>query len=98
MNKLDFAAATSLALAALALAFPAGAPAAPLGVGSAEETVNILESNGFKVILHKVGGAPLDQCTVDWVPPGEMVTRAVHGGDDMANQIVYQTGYLTANC
>jgi hypothetical protein len=98
MNKLDFAAATGGALAALALAFPAGAAAAPLGVGSAEDTVNTLESNGFKVILHKVGGVPLDQCTVDSVRPGETVTRAIHGENDMVSQIVYQTVYLTANC
>ena len=52
------------------------------------------------VVLNKIGTGPLDQCTVDSVRPGETVTRPVHNGpgDDMVNQIVYQTVYLTANC
>ena len=53
-----------------------------------------------KVVLNKIGTGPLDQCTVDSVRPGETVTRPVQNGpgDDVVNQIVYQTVYLTANC
>ena len=59
-----------------------------------------LEDSGYQVVLNKIGTGPLDQCTVDSVRPGETVTRPVHNGpgDDMVNQIVYQTVYLTANC
>ena len=53
-----------------------------------------------KLSLNKIGTGPLDQCTVDSVRPGETVTRPVQNGpgDDVVNQIVYQTVYLTANC
>ena len=59
-----------------------------------------LEDSGDKVVLNKIGTGPLDQCTVDSVRPGETVTRPVQNGpgDDVVNQIVYQTVYLTANC
>ena len=54
----------------------------------------------LSVVLNKIGTGPLDQCTVDSVRPGETVTRPVQNGpgDDVVNQIVYQTVYLTANC
>jgi hypothetical protein len=86
------------ALVALALALPAGAQAAPSGIGSAQDTVNELEDNGFKVVLNKMGAGPLDHCTVDSVRPGETVTRPVQSGGALVNQIVYQTVYLTAKC
>jgi hypothetical protein len=100
MHKLTFATVTGAALAALALGAPAGATATPLGVGSAQDTVNTLENSGYKVVLNKLGPGPLDQCTVGSVRPGEMITRPVSNGpgEDVVNQIVYQTVYLTANC
>ena len=54
----------------------------------------------LSVVLNKIGTGPLDQCTVDSVRPGETVTRPVQNGpgDDVVNQIVYQTDCLTANC
>ena len=53
-----------------------------------------------RLSANKIGTGPLDQCTVDSVRPGETVTRPVQNGpgDDVVNQIVYQTVYLTANC
>ena len=59
-----------------------------------------LQDSGYKVVLNKIGTGPLDQCTVDSVRPGETVTRPVQNGpgDDVVNQIVYQTVYLTAHC
>jgi hypothetical protein len=86
------------AILLLALGLPAGAHAAPSGIGSAQDTVNELEDNGFKVVLNKMGAGPLDHCTVDSVRPGETVTRPVQSGGDLVNQIVYQTVYLTAKC
>jgi hypothetical protein len=86
------------AFVALAVAIPAAAQAAPSGIGSAQDTVNELESNGFKVVLNKKGAGPLDHCTVDSVRPGETVTRPVQSGDALTNETVYQTVYLTAQC
>jgi hypothetical protein len=82
----------------LAVGLSAGAQAAPSGIGSAQDTVNELEDNGFKVVLNKKGAGPLDHCTVDSVRPGETVTRSVQNGGELVNQIVYQTVYLTAKC
>jgi len=65
---------------------------------SAQDTVNELEHNGFKVVLNKMGAAPLDHCTVDSVRPGETVSRLVQNGNQLVNQTVYQTVYLTAKC
>jgi hypothetical protein len=86
------------ALIALAVALPAAAQAAPSGIGSAQDTVNELENNGFNVVLSKMGEGPLDQCTVASVRPGMTVIRPVENGSAMVNQIVYQTVYLTAKC
>ncbi|KWX25685.1 hypothetical protein [Mycolicibacterium wolinskyi] len=83
MYELAVAALTGSALSALTLGFPAETLAAPSGIGSAQDTVNELEQDGYRVVLYKMGPAPLDRCTVDSVRPGEAVT---------------QTVYLTARC
>jgi hypothetical protein len=98
INGLTFAASAGGALLALALGLPVDAQAAPSGIGSAQDTVNELEDNGFKVVLNKMGAGPLDHCTVDSVRPGETVTRPVQSGGELVDQIVYQTVYLTAKC
>ena len=98
INRLTSAAIAGGAFIALALDFSAAATAAPSGIGSAQDTVNELEDNGFKVVLNKMGAAPLDHCTVDSVRPGETVTRPVRNGNQLVDQIVYQTVYLTAKC
>jgi hypothetical protein len=98
MNRLTVATIAGGALIALALGSPASAHAAPSGIGSAQDTVIELENNGYKVVLNKIGTAPLDHCTVDSVLPGETVTRAVQAGHDVVSHVVYQTVYLTAKC
>ena len=64
MNRLVFTTIVSGALAMAALGFPASASAAPAGVGSAQDVLNTLVSDGYKVVLITVGAGPLDQCTV----------------------------------
>lgn len=90
MNRPTLATIAGGAFIALAVVLPAGAQAAPSGIGSAQDTVNELENNGFKVVLNKMGAGPLDRCTVDSVRPGETVTRPVKNGGDLVSQIVYQ--------
>jgi hypothetical protein len=97
-NELTFATVAAGAVIALAVGLPASAQAAPSGIGSAQDTVDQLEDNGFEVVLNKMGTGPLDHCTVDSVRPGETVSRPVRNGGDLVNQIVYQTVYLTAKC
>jgi len=98
INRLTLSTIAAGAFVALAMALPAGAQAAPSGIGSAQDTVNELEDNGFKVVLNKMGAGPLDHCTVDSVRPGETVIRPIQTGGELVNQTVYQTVYLTAKC
>ena len=58
INGLTFATNAVGAFIALALGLPADAQAAPSGIGSAQDTVNELEDNGFKVVLNKNGRRP----------------------------------------
>lgn len=62
MTALATIALSAIAKFMIAAAQPAAA--APAGPDSVQDTVNRLESNGYKVILNKVGTAPLEQCTV----------------------------------
>ncbi|MGV0597656.1 hypothetical protein [Mycolicibacterium porcinum] len=71
------------ALSALAVGFPAAAPAAPSGVGSAQDTAEELERQGFQVVIYRAGTTPLDRCTVSSVRPA---------------QVLEQTVYLSADC
>jgi hypothetical protein len=74
MRKVTFAtiATTGLAAATLGLASPA--LAAPTDVGSAQDTINSLKAEGYTVIVHKVGNAPLSQCTVSATKAGHSYT------------------------
>ena len=65
INSLTFATNAVGGFIALALGLPVAAHTAPSGIGSAQDTVNELEDNGFKVVLNKMGAGPLDLCTVD---------------------------------
>ena len=98
LNELTFGTVAVAAFIALAVGLPTDAQAAPSGVGSAQDTVNELEDNGFSVVVKKIGTAPLDHCTVDSVRPVGPVIRPVQNGTELVNQIVYQTVYLTAKC
>jgi hypothetical protein len=55
------------------------ASAAPAGVESAPDTVNRLESEGYTVILNKVGSAALSECAVTAVRPGQTYVRTDSG-------------------
>jgi hypothetical protein len=93
-------AAGSIALAALA--FAATAHAAPSGVVTAAQTVGQLQSKGFDVIVNKVGAAPLDQCVVDAVRPGQTFSRMDSGAPGAMNDIVTtvtaKTVYVDVSC
>jgi hypothetical protein len=79
MNKLPITAVTAGALSAAALTFAAAAAAAPSGPSSVEQTVNQLIADGYTVIVNKVGAAPVEQCTVVAVCPGQTYSRSDSG-------------------
>jgi hypothetical protein len=89
-----------LASAALGLADVANA--APAGPATVEQTVSQLQADGYHVILNKVGTAPLNQCTVRAVRPGQTYSRTDSGGpgagDDLITTATNKTVYVDAMC
>jgi len=63
MRKLVITTVTVGALAASALGLAGVVAAAPSGPGSAHDTLNLLQGEGYGVIVNRVSNAPLDQCT-----------------------------------
>ena len=92
-------AAAALASAALGLA--PSANAAPSGP-SVDATVNQLRAEGFKVIVNRVGTAPLNQCTLNAVRPGQTFSRTDSGvpgaDDDIVTTVTAQTVYVDVTC
>jgi hypothetical protein len=86
-------------LTAAALTSAGAASAAPTGPMNAADTVQALEGHGFKVILNRVGDAPLMDCAVSSVRPGRDITQRVtdHGGDSV-DAVIYRTVYVDAAC
>jgi DNA-binding GntR family transcriptional regulator len=98
MNRVVSTIASSGASALAALGFSASACEAPARVGSAQDALDTMVRDGYKVILIKLGTGRLDLCTVHSVRPGETVYRTVRTGERNDHPIAYQTVYLTANC
>jgi hypothetical protein len=86
--------------AALGLAGAAGA--APSGALDASQTVDQLQARGFDVIVNKVGTAPLDQCVVNAVRPGQTFSRTDSGVpgamDDIVTTVTAMTVFVDVAC
>ena len=92
----SFTAAT-FALSTLTLA--AVANAAPTGPSTVDQTVRTLESSGYNVIVNRSGAAPLSQCTVKAVRPGQThSTEDSRGGSSINTTITSQTVYVDVTC
>jgi len=93
-------AAGAIATAALGLAATAGA--APSGALDASQTVGQLQARGFDVIVNKVGTAPLDQCVVNAVRPGQTFSRMDSGApgamDDIVTTVTAMTVFVDVAC
>jgi hypothetical protein len=90
---------TATALAASALAFSAVAGAAPTGPSQVDDTVRTLEATGYNVIVNRTGAAPLSQCTVSAVRPGQThSTDDSRGSGSINTTITSQTVYVDVTC
>jgi hypothetical protein len=90
---------TSGALTSAAVALAAVAGAAPTGPSQVEETVRTLETSGYHVIVNRTGAAPLSQCTVNAVRPGQThSTTDSRGGSSINTTITSQTVYVDVAC
>jgi hypothetical protein len=78
------------------------ANAAPSGGTTAAEAVSSLQAKGFHVILNKIGAAPLDQCLVNSVRPGQTYSRMDSGAPgamgDIVTTVTAKTVYVDAVC
>jgi hypothetical protein len=98
MKKFGFAPTivSGLAAAAIGLAIPAAA--APTGPGNAQQTIKELQSQGYTVIVNRLGSAPLDQATVTAVRPGQTYSRTDSGvpgaGNDIFTTVTDRTVYV----
>jgi hypothetical protein len=61
--------------------------------------VSNLTSAGYRVLLNKIGNAPLDKCKVTSVTSGVPATQLVTAGArGMTQKVRYTTAYVTADC
>jgi hypothetical protein len=95
---------TAGALAAGALGLTATANAAPAGPSDVDTTINHLRERGFEVIVNRVGIAPLEQCTINAVRPGQTFSRSDTGSGlpgsayDIVTTVTGKTVYVDIVC
>jgi len=64
-----------------------------------DETVRTLEASGYNVIINRSGAAPLSQCTVSTVRPGQTYsTTDSRGGSSIHTTITSKTVYVDVTC
>lgn len=90
------------ALAAAALTVASPVAAAPSGSPSAQDTVNSLQAAGYSVIVNKIGPAPLSECTVTEIRPGQEITQRRTDSTDSGNRsvdtVVHKSVYVSVSC
>lgn len=96
MKKFGFATVAASALAAATIGLAAPALAAPTGPGNAEQTIEQLQSQGYNVIVNRLGNTPLDQANVVGVREGQTYTRTDRSGpgDDVRTRVTGKTVYV----
>jgi hypothetical protein len=83
----------------LTVPLSAVANAAPSGPSSVDQTVQTLESSGYHVILNRTGAAPLSECSVSAVRPGQThSTDDSRGGSSINTTITSKTVYVDVAC
>jgi len=101
MKSFFFTTLTAGALAAT-LGLAGTANAAPSGPSSVDGTVSQLRSQGYQVIVNRVGTAPLDRCTISAVRPGQTFSHtdssAPGAGKDIVTTVTDRTVYLDVAC
>ncbi|ORA67435.1 hypothetical protein BST23_06305 [Mycolicibacterium elephantis] len=90
---------TAVALSTATLGFAGAAHGAPTGPDSAADTIRKLESEGRRVIVNRIGAAPLSQCAVTSVTAGQDITdRDPVGDTGSVERLRYRTVYVTVTC
>jgi hypothetical protein len=90
---------TATMLAASAVALTAVANAAPSGPSTVDQTVRTLESSGYHVVVNRTGAAPLSQCTVSAIRPGQThSTDDSRGSGSINTTVTSRTVYVDVTC
>ena len=67
-----------------------------------DQTVSQLRSQGYQVIVNRVGTAPVDRCTISAVRPGQTFSRTDSGApgaqDDIVTTVTNKTVYVDVAC
>jgi NADPH:quinone reductase-like Zn-dependent oxidoreductase len=99
MKKAILTPAVGACLIAAALGSSGTAAAVATSPQNAAATIQELQSKGYRVILNKVGGEPLSQCSVTSIRRGHAVTETVPaGGGDTQQKVVYTPVYVDVGC
>src|ERR1700751_3977191 len=96
MKKLGYPTVLAGGLTAAIIGVAAPASAAPTGPGTAQDTINQLQADGYNVIVNRIGTTPLDQATVVAVRPGQTYSRTDSGtpGDSLETTVTGKTIYV----
>ncbi|OBG12556.1 hypothetical protein A5765_14465 [Mycolicibacterium celeriflavum] len=96
MKKFGIATVAASALAAALIGLAAPVQAAPSGPGNAQQTISELESQGYNVIVNRVGNAPLDEASVVAVRQGQTYTQTDSRGvgGDRTTRVINKTVYV----
>jgi hypothetical protein len=102
MKSFTLPAVAAGAIATAALGLAGTAAAAPSGAVDASQVIGQLQARGFDVIVNKLGTAPLDQCVVSAVRPGQTFSRMDSGApgamDDIVTTVTARTVYVDVAC
>ena len=100
MKSFLFTTLTAGALASAALGLAGTATAAPSGPSSVDQTISQLRSQGYQVVVSRVGTARLDQCAITAVRPGQTFSRTDSGvpGGGLVTTITNKTVYVDVAC
>jgi hypothetical protein len=102
MKKVTFATIAAAGLAGVTFGLTSPASAAPTDVGTAQDTINSLQAQGYTVIVNKIGSGPLSQCTVSAIKPGHTTTRTDSGvpgaQGDYSKTVVAKTVNVYLSC
>ncbi|MBV8927605.1 MAG: hypothetical protein JO152_00590 [Mycobacteriaceae bacterium] len=98
MQTIKITTITVTALAAIAVGAAAPVSGAPSGSGSVQDTVNSLQADGYRVILNKTGSAPLAQCTLTAIRPGQQFTPYTTRDENGVVAHSFSTIYVDATC
>ena len=91
MNRFGFATAIVSGLAAAIIGLAVPSVAAPTGSTNAEQTIGQLKSQGYTVIVNRLGNAPLDQAEVVAVRRGQTYTHIDAGVPVLGSQRNFAT-------